>query len=188
MNDGIEGVSYDTAAHQVTVTVSYNVETDKMTASVKYDGANSLTITNTFAPAEASPEVTKALTGREWTDDDSFTFTLAAVTEGAPLPATVTGTATKAQPKVSFGTITFNKAGTYEYTITETAGSIPGVTRGFAGSAAAEEVICVFSLPVCSVTSGKQHYTVIVRLLQARRRADRPWHCGKKTEGEAFPL
>ena len=141
MNGGADGVSYDTTSYPVTVTVTEekiygepeNPGEDPpqigliLHAEVKYGNADSLTVTNTFEPAEAVPEVTKALTGREWTDDDSFTFTLAAVTEGAPLPDTVTGTATQAQPKVSFGTITFNKAGTYEYTITETSGSADGV-------------------------------------------------------------
>ena len=128
VNDHADGMSYDTEAHPVTVTVTKDTETNALTAVVTYSGANSLTIVNSYRPATAVPEVTKTLTGRDWVDGDTFTFTLAAVTEGAPLPEKLTATATKEQPTVRFGTITYDKAGTYEYTITEEAGRIPGVT------------------------------------------------------------
>lgn len=58
---------------------------------------------------------------------DSFSFTLAAVTENAPMPATAQATATEANPAASFGEITYDRAGTWEYTITEENGGISGV-------------------------------------------------------------
>ena len=131
IDGGIEGVTYDISAHKVTVTVTKDENEYKLVASVSYDGAESLTVTNRFenpTPAEATPEVTKAISGRDWNDDDTFTFRLDAVTEGAPLPATVTAVATKEAKTAVFGSIRFDAEGTYEYTITELDGGIEGVT------------------------------------------------------------
>ena len=85
--------------------------------------------TNTFAPAKATLQVTKEF--NDWGRADSFTFNLAAVTENAPMPAnntTATATATKDLPQASFGEVTYDKAGTYKYTITEVNGGADGVT------------------------------------------------------------
>ena len=131
IDGGIEGMTYDITAHKVTVTITKDAEAYKLVAEVSYDGAESLTVTNPYekpAPTEAAPEVTKALVGRDWNEDDSFTFRLDAVTEGAPLPATLTATATKDAKTAVFGAITFTEEGTYEYTITEVGGGIEGVT------------------------------------------------------------
>ena len=127
INDGVDGVTYDTEPHKVTVTVTKG-EGNALAAEVSYDGADSLTITNTFTPVAAVIEVTKELTGREWQDEDAFTFVLEAVTEDAPLPETTSATATKAQPVASFGEIVFTKTGTYTYTVTEEKGDLPGVS------------------------------------------------------------
>ena len=99
---------------------------NKLSASVKYDGAGSLTITNTYASTSAELKATKEI--NEWGKAESFTFELAAVTEGAPMPGKTTAKATKKAPEASFGNITFEKAGTYEYTITEQDGGAGGVT------------------------------------------------------------
>ena len=126
-NDGVDGVTYDTTAHPVTVTVEENAETKALSATVKYGDADSLTVTNTFTPITATPEVTKAF--NDWGKVESFTFTLAAVGD-APMPAAggEVATATEAAPLAKFGEITYEKAGTYEYTITETAGEVDGVS------------------------------------------------------------
>ena len=63
--------------------------------------------------------MTKELEGRQWKDDDVFTFRIAAVTEGAPMPAELTATATKSNPVAVFGSISYDTVGVYEYDITE---------------------------------------------------------------------
>ena len=124
-NGGLDGVSYDTTSHTVLVTVTQADPTAAPTAEVKYDGQDSLTVTNTFTPATATLQVTKSLD--TWRDGDSFSFTLAAVTENAPMPATAQATATEANPAASFGEVTYDRAGTWEYTITEVDGGITDV-------------------------------------------------------------
>ena len=73
--------------------------------------------------------VQKVLEGREWTDDDEFTFSLSTENR-APMPENEEITITKAdadQTK-SFGTFELTKAGTYIYTVKETKGTLGGVT------------------------------------------------------------
>ena len=87
---------------------------------------------NTYTPAAASAtlQLTKDLKGRDWKDGDSFTFTLTG--EGnVPMPAggtTVTVTSSPQDHKAAFGAITYSQVGTYRYTITEQATTIPGVS------------------------------------------------------------
>ena len=127
VNDGIDGVSYDTTEHNVTVTVTKADDaTNKLTATVKYDDNDSLTITNTFTSVKKNLEVTKKYD--HWGEEDVFEFKLAAVTDGAPMPENLTATASDAQKTAVFGEIEFEKAGTYEYTITEQDGGAKGVT------------------------------------------------------------
>ena len=127
VNDGVDGVSYDTTPHNVVVTVTKAEDaTNALTAEVKYDGVSSLLITNNYTSTKAPLEVTKDFA--DWGKADSFTFNLAAVTEGAPMPENTTAVATEAAPTAVFGEITYEKAGTYEYTITEVNDGADGVT------------------------------------------------------------
>ncbi len=97
--------------------------------------------TNTYEAGVADPvDITtgfnKVLTGRDWNDNDSFTFTIANTqkpesVEAAPMPKETTVTVKKADVRdgkapVYFGKITFAKAGVYEYTVTETAPDLVG--------------------------------------------------------------
>ena len=66
----------------------------------------------------------KVLTGRDWKDSDSFTFTLKALTDGAPMPENSNVTVNKdnladGKAPISFGNITFTKAGVYQYEVKE---------------------------------------------------------------------
>ena len=124
----IPGVTYDLTVHTVVITVTKATDgSNRLVASLRYDDEDALTITNTFSPVEAAPEVTKELEGRQWKDDDVFTFRIAAVTEGAPMPAELTATATKSNPVAVFGSISYDTVGVYEYDITEDKGTIPGI-------------------------------------------------------------
>ena len=125
VDDGADGVTYDTTPHKVVVTVTKG-KNNKLSASVKYDDADSLTITNTYAATNAEIDVTKEF--EDWGAADSFTFNLEAVTKDAPMPEKTSAEATEKQPTASFGKITYEKAGTYEYTITEQNGGVDGVT------------------------------------------------------------
>ena len=138
-NDGNDGVSYDTTEHQVTVTVTKGKDRkNALTAKVKYDnGKDSLNIQNTFTAAMAKIGLTKNFTNpktkEDWPVDTSFTFDLAAVSNTArvaknPMPEVRAVTATKDNTNVSFGDITFSKAGTYYYAVTERNNQVDGVS------------------------------------------------------------
>ncbi len=126
------GWTYDASAYEVTVKVQKNNE-GRLTASVSYDTVSETApvFTNSYeaASVEASIPVTKVLSGRDWKDGDSFEFTLTAV-DNAPMPSdsSVTITNETTDQTASFGSITYTEAGTYTYKVTETAGSLGGVS------------------------------------------------------------
>ena len=92
--------------------------------------ATSVTITNEY---KAEPAVVDTATDEgvivvkkvegEGFKPATFSFTLAAETEGAPMPESATAEATfraAGSQNVDFGTLTFEEVGTYTYTATET--------------------------------------------------------------------
>lgn len=132
-NNVLNGITYDAQPSTVSVTVSDNDQGQLIIEKVVYDNDESLTaaeFTNTYsATGTTSIEVTKDLKGRkndEWIDGDAFTFTIS-VPEGEdygtdvvmPQSATLTINKDTADHKASFGDITFNKAGDYEFKVTE---------------------------------------------------------------------
>lgn len=142
--DKVPGVEYDTHVRTTTFTVTDNAGQLAVQRS-GYDGSrtftNKYTTTGTVTGA-TDLEVTKNFEGRandQWLDTDAFTFTLEAVgdtqqavTDGdVILPgnaAALVIDSSAADHKASFGDITFNAPGEYEFKITETKGNIPGVT------------------------------------------------------------
>ncbi|QTE74631.1 Cna B-type domain-containing protein [Clostridiales bacterium FE2010] len=103
----------------------------ELTDTSKDGTVTTLTNTYTVKPTELPLEATKILTGRMWTEEDNFEFTLAADEhnpEGAVLPGTTVKTADITNKTVTFDKIVFNKYGTFKFTITETEGHIKGVT------------------------------------------------------------
>lgn len=154
------GLIYDTSKYKVVVTVEdkdadggNSGKSGKLTGSVQYfkgtlgengeytfsdePGDNIAAFTNTYTtePATLNGEeklsVTKKLVGREWGNEESFTFTIAAAgdnAENTPLPNETTLTLTKPTPDGDtatghFGNITYTKAGNYSYTIREVRGT-----------------------------------------------------------------
>ena len=106
---------------------------------VKADGtganADAAAFVNSYSTTEAhyDPRVEKALTGDPTPVDKTFTFTLvrneAAEEEGTPADGAVIGngqTTVTGAGSGSFGDITFDKAGTYHFTIAEVPGSDAG--------------------------------------------------------------
>ncbi len=130
------GVTYSTNVATYKVTVVDDGEGNLVATAELTSGSAAFTNAYTTTKTEydtANAGFAKVLAGRDWADGDSFTFDLAAVTEGAPMPASTTATVTKADvvdgcAPFSFGTITYSEPGTYEYQVTEAKGSIPGVT------------------------------------------------------------
>lgn len=97
--------------------------------------------TNTYTVAKTtlsggSLHGTKVLTGRDWKDGESFTFTLSAVTPNAPMPGEPSVTLTNTDQtnytedqKVpfNFGEIEYSSVGKYVYLIQETRGTESGL-------------------------------------------------------------
>lgn len=127
----IAGVTYDTHTATVTVEVTDNGKHKLEAKATVTEGE----FINTYRanPAEGVPTnftLTKQVTGRDWADDESFTFSISAQ-DGAPMPAN--GTVSVSKPEkgnsasFNFGSIRYEKEGTYRYTIKEIAGSAPGM-------------------------------------------------------------
>lgn len=155
------GLIYDTSKYKVVVTVKDkdadggNIDkSGKLTGSVQYfkgtlgengeytfsdqpetDNIAAFTNTYTTEPATLNGEeklsVTKKLVGREWGNEESFTFEIAVAdgsAENTPLPSEKTLTLTKPTHDGDtatghFGNITYTKPGKYSYTIREVHGA-----------------------------------------------------------------
>ena len=125
---GIEGMTYSTQTYLVKVEVKDNGDGTMSARILSIDGKENFStpvFTNTYAPNGTSLEidfVRKELSGRDLKDNE-FTF---AVRQGST--TLLTGTNDK-HGKVTFhGSLSFNKVGTYSYTILETSEDGNGVT------------------------------------------------------------
>lgn len=130
----IGGIAYDSNTKTVKIVVTDDGE-GQLSASVDYGAAdlNAVVFTNVYGAdaaildGDTALKVAKKLKGRNWLQGDSFQFKLEAVTKGAPMPSSDVVIANSANA-VSFGGMTFTKADTYEYKISELQGNIPGVS------------------------------------------------------------
>ena len=144
----LAGVTYDEATHKVEIAVSLK---DGMSLDVATyvdgelveSGTPTVAFANTYKPADVGFDTTnfglhKVLEGRDWTENDSFSFSIVAETEGAPMPsggATATAQSTSAKDgeavAFDFGSITFTAedmfvdgsavtSRTFVYTVSET--------------------------------------------------------------------
>lgn len=99
----------------------------------EHNGSHTMTITNNYsAETTWTPKVQKVLEGRDWADNDSFTFEIKCTkhsvsgtvtdVDGYTMPAetSVTITNTTDAHTAPFGSITFNQPGTYIFKISET--------------------------------------------------------------------
>ena len=120
----LAGVTYDEAPHVVKIVVSLKdgISLDVATyvdGKLVESGTPTVAFTNTYAPANTEYATTnfglnKVLEGRDWTESDSFSFSIVAETQGAPMPSdgattTVQSTSAKDGEAVAFdfGNITF---------------------------------------------------------------------------------
>lgn len=90
-------------------------------------------------PNTTTASIIKNISGRTFTANDTFTFTLTPENADTPMPldgagnrlATASATirpTSGSSARVPFGKITFNTPGTYKYTLQETAGSLSNMT------------------------------------------------------------
>lgn len=126
-------------AKTITVTVEYNDTKTGLAATVKEGNTEiksdvPVVMTNKYSEISAPISVKKSFTGRDWTADDAFEFILSA-DENTPMP--VKGSVENTRVFIakdstdkteSFGTATYNSAGTYIYKIKEIAKTNDGIT------------------------------------------------------------
>lgn len=128
----VAGVTNDANATRTIVVSVVDNHDGTMTATVDAENSDDLVFTNTFETTpvtlsgDSAIKVQKTLAGRDWTDGETFEFTLAAASEGAPMPEsaklTIDEPTTGSVNTAAFGDMTFTQPGTYVYTISETAG------------------------------------------------------------------
>lgn len=130
-----KGIAYSDAKYTIETTITDNGDGTLKAEHVLKD-ATAATFKNTYsvAPldAELDFDLSKVISGRDWTDGDEFSFTITAP-EGAPLPDPATATVSKKGAEdgiaaIKFGKIHYAAAGTYKYEIRENAGSTVGMT------------------------------------------------------------
>ena len=142
----LSGVTYDTASHEVKITVA-DKHDGTLNVATTVDGTpgNIVAFTNKYTgPATydtAAAGLKKVLKGRDWKDGDSFTFEITAV-DGAPLPKDVSGSSVSQvtvskdnATNISFGKITFTpemldgaSSKVFSYNVTEQKGEAGGIT------------------------------------------------------------
>lgn len=144
----INGITYDSAVYEVEIAVSdkgdgtLNVETTVDGVAYVHGASNPLEFENTYkanevvvGDDEVAVTVKKTLTGRDWTDEDSFTFKLEANDDNTKAAlendTVVFGTdtaATDVETEIrkdtqdltsKFGAITFKEVGVYQFKVTE---------------------------------------------------------------------
>ena len=112
------------------------------TGTISANRTETAAFTNTYKVAPVSLagstalQVKKEIQGKapetsyEWQENDSFTFTITAVTQGAPMPERKEIVIDKdtTNHTASFGDITYKKPGTYKYEIKEKNSEIPGMS------------------------------------------------------------
>ncbi len=127
VDENLDGVTYDSTIYDLVVEVKNDAEAGKLVAEYYFEDAVGQTVTfeNTYyaEPTQYTIEGTKTLHGRS-AKVGEFTFEL--YEEGNPNPIdTATNTAAGA---FAFETITYDKAGTYTYTVKEVEGTVAGIT------------------------------------------------------------
>lgn len=130
-----KGITYSDAKYTIETTITDNGDGTLKAEHVPKD-ATAATFKNTYSvvplDAELDFDLSKVISGRDWTDGDEFSFTITAP-EDAPLPDPATVTVSKKDAKdgiaaIKFGKIHYAAAGTYKYEIRENAGSTVGMT------------------------------------------------------------
>ncbi|MGE9931962.1 Spy0128 family protein [Anaerovoracaceae bacterium SGI.174] len=119
-------ITYDATPYKVSAVVTDNLDgTLKVTWK---SGTGAILFKNTYRvdPTNVAPSVEKKITGENPAKDSTFRFTLTG-TDNAPMPkGSVDGEKTETitgEGQTDFGKITFTRAGTYTYKVTEKLGN-----------------------------------------------------------------
>lgn len=129
------GITYSDAKYTIETTITDNGD-GTLKAEHVLKGTEPAEFKNTYnvtpLDAELDFDLSKVISGRDWTDGDEFSFTITAP-DGAPLPDPATVTVSKHDAKdgiaaIKFGKIRYTAAGTYKYEIRENAGNTVGMT------------------------------------------------------------
>lgn len=161
----VDGMKYDPSVYQVTYTITLNDDgTLNVSTSWTKDGKsftpkdNRPDFTNTYSVKEASAglDIQKTFTGREWTENDEFGFTVTPDSKNPAKGASITVAKDSVNGnddvdentkdgivRFTYGTITFTKPGTYTFTVTEN--SVNGAANGITGDAQSSTVKYVVS-------------------------------------------
>lgn len=162
-----KGITYSDAKYTIETTITDNGD-GTLSAKHELKDAKTAEFINTYSvtPTDADLDfgLSKAIDGREWTDGDEFSFTIAAP-EGTPLPNPATVTVSKHDAKdgiaaIKFGKIRYTAAGTYKYEIRENAGNAAGMT--YDGHVATAEVTVTENGEgklIANVTTKSGHFT-----------------------------
>lgn len=130
-----KGITYSDAKYTIETTITDNGD-GTLSATHELKSVTPATFENTYSvtptDADLDFDLSKVISGREWTDGDEFSFTITAP-DGAPLPDPATVTVSKHDAKdgiaaIKFGKIRYTATGTYKYEIRENAGSTVGMT------------------------------------------------------------
>ena len=130
-----KGITYSDAKYTIETTITDNGD-GTLSATHELKSATPATFENTYSvtptDADLDFDLSKVISGRDWTDGDEFSFTITAP-EDAPLPDPATVAVSKKDAKdgiaaIKFGKIHYAAAGTYKYEIRENAGSTVGMT------------------------------------------------------------
>lgn len=130
-----KGITYSDAKYTIETTITDNGD-GTLSATHELKSATPATFENTYSvtptDADLDFDLSKVISGRDWTDGDEFSFTITA-SEGTPLPDPATVTVSKKDAKdgiaaIKFGKIHYTAAGTYKYEIRENAGNTVGMT------------------------------------------------------------
>ena len=130
----IDGITYDKTVYNVEVTITDQPEPDDVIVKVGTGDVTVMSFENVYSadPAEWTPKVQKTFTGRAWLNTDEFTFTITQ-DEGddvkVTLPPQIKIGANTDDHTASFDAITFDKAGTYNFTISEAEPTANGITK-----------------------------------------------------------
>ena len=113
----LAGVTYDEATHKVEITVSLKdgISLDVATyvdGELVESGTPTVAFANAYKPANVDFATTnfglnKVLEGRDWTENDSFSFEITAETQGAPMPSGGATATNAADGSIDFGKIVF---------------------------------------------------------------------------------
>lgn len=143
-----KGITYSNVKYTIETAITDNGDGTLKAEHVLKDakGATPATFKNTYSvtplDAELDFDLSKVISGRDWTDGDEFSFTITAP-DGTPLPDPATVTVSKRDAKdgiaaIKFGKIRYTAAGTYKYEIRENAGNAAGMA--YDGHVATAEV------------------------------------------------